>query len=107
MDKGARAARMADQIRDYIAIWSHEEYSGYIFSITQVTLTPDKGKATVWVEVSDSSQQAAVFAMLRRNAGRFQHRLHKALGKQSGPVLEFELDDNLDLNLRFDELLKS
>ncbi|MEI6477893.1 MAG: ribosome-binding factor A [bacterium] len=107
MDRSTRAARLADQIRDYLASWSQQDHPGYIFSLTQVTLTPDRSRATVWVQVSQPDQRDTVLAFLRKDASNYHRKLLKALAKQNAPLLTYKLDDSQALNKLFDQLLQS
>jgi ribosome-binding factor A len=107
MDKGIKAARIADQIRDYMAQWTRQDMPQTLFSITQVTLTPDLGKAIIWVEAYKTEETEKLVAALRKKGPYYQHRLITTLKKRAVPELVFEADKTQDLNQRFDELLKS
>lgn len=104
--KGIKAARLADQIRDYLATWTHQDFPQSFLSITQVTLEPDYSRATAWVELLNPTDKTAFQKLIKRQ-GEYQAKLYRALGKISCPRLVFKLDDRPDLNQRFDELLKS
>jgi ribosome-binding factor A len=106
MDNAIKAARMADQIRDYLAVWSHFAAGSRLFSITQVTLKPDLSQAVVWVQIDNEDSRVPVLAALKKEARTYQQRLLKTLGKRSAPYLHFRLDDRADLGARFDQLLK-
>ena len=106
MDRAVKAARMADQIRDNMAVWTHQEMPGYIFSISQATLSLDLSEAFVWVEVFDQAKQKEVLQKLNAKRHIFQRKLNAFPGKLALVKIRFRLDDSADLQKRFDDLLK-
>lgn len=107
MDKTIKAARLADQIRDYVAVWSQQDLQGYIFSITQVTLSLDLSEAIIWVDITQKEHQKLIFATLKRNEKKYQRKLNKLPSKLAMIKISFRLDESDTFYERFDELLKS
>ena len=105
MVKAIKAAKLADQLRDYLASWAIPDLPGYLFSITQVTLTPDLQRAIVWVDVLDASRQATIMKKLNEKAHSYQKRLHATFQRQIVPKIVFKADERPELSDRFDELL--
>ena len=87
MDKGIQAARLADQIRDYTALWSRQDLPGYLFSFTNVTISPDKGRATLWFEVLNPEQMPVIVRKLEALLPSYQRKLSVQLGKRGCPRL--------------------
>lgn len=106
MVKAIKAAQFADQLRDCIAEWTTQDLPGYFFSITQVTLSPDLGKATVWVDCLDKAQEVAIIGKLQKNRPSYQHRLRQRFTRKILPKLNFEVDNTQEMSARFDDLLK-
>ena len=107
MEKGIKAARIVDQVRDYIAEWTHEDLVGYIFSITQVTLSTDMRLATAWVEVYDEKDQQKVLNFLKKNQGKYQRQLNSKAGKLAMLKVQFQADESEKFQKQFDNLLMS
>ena len=107
VDKAIKAARLADEIRDHIAMCSRRDLPGYLFSISQATLSLDMSEALVWVEVLNTTQQVAILEKLHRLRVPYQRKLNQLPGKFAFIKIRFVNDDSAQLNDRFDKLLKS
>jgi ribosome-binding factor A len=92
MQKGIQAARLADQIRDYLAHWSQADLPGYFFSITQVTFSPSLQDATIWLDILDVTTADRVVSGFNRLLPGYQRRLHQALQKRALPRLHISLE---------------
>ena len=106
MVKAIKAAQLADQLRDYIASWSIQDLAGYLFSITQVTLSPDLFNATVWVDVLNPADEKKILRLLNLRLTTYQRKLRQSLQRQVVPKIYFKLDNGAEINDRFDQLLK-
>ena len=105
MEKGIKAARLADQIRDYLATWTRRDFPGYFFTITQVTLKPDLTMATIWIEVIDPSQLETLLHKLKRKEVPYKHELARTLNRRSSLQLQFLPDSSADIQRQLDQLL--
>ena len=106
MDKSVKAAQLADQIRDYLALWIVRDFPGLIITVSQVTLTPDLRGATIWVSPLNSTNIPEVLKKLSLKEGRYTHLLHRAMSRHLIPTLHFKLDDRPRIEAHFDDLLK-
>lgn len=91
MDKGARAARLADLLRDYLATWIHEDYPGRLVTVSDIQLSSNKQQATVWLSSFDQSGYQAAVEISTRSA-RYQHLLHTKLDRRAIPLLHFVVE---------------
>ena len=103
--KAVKAAQLADQVRDYIAQWSAQDMPGYLFCVTQVTLSTDLQHAILWVDILQREKQRQILAELGRLAPKYQQRLHREIQRQHLPQISFRLDDRSQVEERFDQLL--
>ena len=92
MDKGIQAARLADQIRDYVATWARQDLPGYLFSFTNVTVNATKSHAILWFEVLNPDQMGTIVRKLEENLPTYQRKLSVQLGKRSCPRLKLAPD---------------
>ena len=91
MDKGAKAARLVDLLRDYLANWLQQDYPGRLISVSDIQLSPNGQRATVWLSSFDEAGWKSIQDALR-NSGRYQHRLHTAMSRRFIPELRFVAD---------------
>lgn len=101
-----RAAQLADQIRDFLAEKVARDFTGYLITITQVTLSPDLQKATVWVTSYVPEEKELILNRLRKEGSRYQRELHRSLRRHHGPKLHFQSDYSVEDGERIDQLLK-
>lgn len=106
MVKAIKAAQLADQIRDSLAEWTSRDLPGYFFSITQVTLTPDLTRATVWVDSLVAKEQSNIINKLNKNVYSYQKELGKKLRRKYVPKISFVPDEREALMKHIDNLLK-
>jgi ribosome-binding factor A len=106
MVKAIRAAQLADQIRDYLAEWSQQDLVGYIFSLTQVTVSTNLERATAWVTVFNTEQEAAVISRLNHKSGEYKKKLYRHMQRQTLPNIEFRPERNSEMDAAFSQLLK-
>lgn len=91
MDKGARAARLVDLLRDYLASWLQQDYPGRILSVSDIQLSPNGQRATIWLSAFDAPAVLALEDVIS-HAGRYQHRLHGAMSRRFVPEIRFVAD---------------
>jgi ribosome-binding factor A len=101
-----RAAQLADGIRDFLAKEIARDFTGYLITVSQVTLSPDLLDATVWVTTFRAEDKRKVLQKLRTASRGYQRNLHKQLRRHTSPRLRFEADYNVEEGERLDELLK-
>ncbi len=99
MVEAIKAARFADQIRDYVASWSSQDLPGYFFSLTAVTLNPSGTHAVIWVDCYDLNQSKTILSRLSEKAGHYKRRLHQTMQKQHIPDLSFRIDSRTIISL--------
>jgi len=104
--KAVKAAQLADQIRDYLAAWTAQDFLGYFFSVTQITLKPDLSVAIVWIDILRPEESKLIMRKLNQRVSVYQHSLQRSLQRRMIPHLEFRLDDREERNQQFDRLLK-
>ena len=107
MVQAIKAAQLADQLRDYLATWTTQDLAGYLFTITQVTLSTDLRQATAWVDILQEKDKTVVMQQLEKKKKTYQNKLHQHLKRHIIPVLHFRYDDQVQLEARFTELLNS
>jgi len=106
MVKAIKAAKLADQIRDYVAAWIVSDLQGTFCSITQVTLSPDLRQATLWVSFLYPDQAPKGMRQLASLLPTYRHRLSQQMQRKILPTLTAKIDNSAELNQQFDELLK-
>jgi ribosome-binding factor A len=106
MDKGAKAAQLADQIRDYLAAWIRKDFPGCLVSVAQVQLSTNLQQATVWLEVF-GDDQGSILPKVRKYQAEYQRRLYQNLRRFAIPTIHFELSTAYEDAARIDELLNS
>lgn len=104
MDRSIKAAQLADQIRDYLAAWTAQDFPGARFSLTEVTLTPDLLKATVWVESFDPEVLRTTLPKLAQKANTYRGRLYQSLQRRGVPFLSFLPDERAKMAQTLDSL---
>lgn len=105
MDKGAKAVRLADQIRDLVAAWILKDVPGCFVSVVQVQLSENLQRATVWLEAFDQPAKAAI-GRIKRLTPQYQARLYREMGRRNIPTISFRESHLADADQRLDELLK-
>jgi ribosome-binding factor A len=91
MDKASRSARLADQIRDLVAGWLHQDYPAILVSVLDVQLSTSGHKATIWLTAFDEPAQRAARDILRQSA-RYTAKLHRELNRQNVPEVTFRVE---------------
>lgn len=91
MDKGAKAARLADLLRDHLALWLRRDYPGRLISVSDIQMSPNGQRATVWLSAFDSKAIEALEDVIR-HAPKYQHLMHSALDRRFVPELKFVAD---------------
>lgn len=104
MEKGAKAAKLADQIRDYLAAWIREDFPGCLVSVAHVQLSTNLQQATIWIE-GFTANTGAVVRDLQKEQRRYQQRLYRALDKRAIPAIRFMESKGADDQDRIDRLL--
>ena len=111
MIMGLRQDRVADQIRDALALlFSADEISDprlYGITITAVKVTPDLQLASVFYRVLDNSEMAKEQASrgFESCSGFLRKRLGKSLELRRVPVLRFFFDESLERGVNIERLL--
>ncbi len=98
-------------LRDLSEIFTrmgHEFYSGVMFTVTTVRITPDLSLAKVYLSMFPVKDKEAVLKKVTDNSSRIRYELGKRVGKQMRivPELKFFIDDSLDYIEKIDDLLK-
>ena len=106
MDKGAKAVRLADQIRDHLAAWIIKDFPGCLVSVVQVQLSENLQRATVWIEAFDEPAKDA-FNRIRKQDRKYQAQLYRELGRRAIPAISFRLSHLNEEDERLQRLLKS
>lgn len=106
MDKGAKAAQLADQIRDYLAAWIRKDFPGCLVSVLHVQLSPNLQQATIWIEVF-SGDATRILRDLESHRSEYQKRLYTTLQRFAVPTIRFALDTSHQDEKRITDLLNS
>ncbi len=91
MVQAIRGAQIADQIRDYVAVWSASDLAGIFFTVTMVTIEPNLRHATIWVAHLRDADEKKIMSVLRKNARRYRGMLLQKLQRRHVPELRFEV----------------
>ncbi len=95
-NKAIRGTMLADQIRDYLAMWTAREHPGSFIVITSVTLSGNLHKATVWVRFPKGNIE--LFSKLQRSSKHYQHLLTTTLSRFKIPTIIFAIDTRPDID---------
>lgn len=79
--------------------------SAHSVSVTEVRMTPDLRKATVYVKPLLGADEDEVLTSLRHNTAYLQREVAKRLGLKFAPRLSFRADESFDEADRIDKLL--
>jgi ribosome-binding factor A len=79
--------------------------SSHSVSVTEVRMTPDLRRATVYVKPLLGAQEDAVVTALRQNTAFFQREVAQRLGLKFAPRLAFRGDESFDEAERIERLL--
>ena len=107
----SRLARVSSEIRKTLAPQLNELGRNNklgIVSVTNVGISPDLRKATVYVSVFGNDQQAEKYIELaNQSSASLQKIISTRLRLKRTPSLQFVLDDVLNIEARLKELLRS
>jgi len=107
----SRLSRVSSEIRKTLAAQLNELGRNNklgIASVTKVTTSPDLRKATVYISVFGSDQQAEKYIeLVNQSNGSLQKIISTRLRLKRTPSLQFVLDDVLNNEARLKELLRS
>src|ERR1044072_3316191 len=106
MSSAIRAAQLADQIRDYVAEWIARDLPGYLLTVTQVTLSPDLQKGTVWVASFKLEHLQSGLRTLKGLEKTYSRALYQKLRRHSAPHISFVADKSIEEAERIEQLLK-
>ena len=106
MNKGAKAAQLADQIRDHLAAWIRKDFPGCLVSVTQVQLSMNLQQATVWLECFDEASKKYV-PKIQQRQGEYQRELYRHMRRFALPTIHFALSSAFEDQERIEQLLKS
>lgn len=79
--------------------------SAHSVSVTEVRMTPDLRRATVYVKPMLGANEQEVVTALRQNTAYFQREVAQRLGLRFAPKLAFRADESFDEVDRIDKLL--
>jgi ribosome-binding factor A len=82
-----------------------ETLSAHTVSVTEVRMTPDLRRATVYVKPLLGANEEEVVKALRQNTAFFQREVAKRLGLRSAAKIEFRADDTFEEAQRIERLL--
>ena len=107
----SRLSRVSSEIRKTLATQLNElgrnNHLG-IASVTKVDTSPDLRKATVYISVFGTEQQAKKYIeLVNQSSGSLQKLVSTRLRLKRTPSLQFALDDVLANESRLKELLRS
>ena len=75
-------------------------------SITEVEVSPDLGRARVFISLyCDKAQRGVAIDMLNARAGQLRHQLASGVRIKKMPVLQFELDNSIERGVRIAQLI--
>ena len=107
----SRLSRVSSEIRKTLAAQLNELGRNNklgIVSVTKVDTSPDLRKATVYISVFGSEQQAEKYMeLVNQSSGSLQKIISTRLRLKRTPSLQFALDDVLANESRIKELLRS
>jgi ribosome-binding factor A len=112
MSDGRRPARVAETIREYLAVALGRELSDPRFlalTITRVEVPPDLSSARVYVRLfigDDERARKSAVRMAQNAVGRLRRGLGPVLGVKRVPELRFEYDTWPDASQRIEEILQ-
>ena len=106
MDKGAKAARLADHLRDYLAAWIQKDFPGCLVSVSQVQLSTNLKQAIVWLEIFNQDKDVLMRKIEKRQP-EYQHQLYHLLQRFSVPSIQFRLSTAQEDQERIEKLLNS
>lgn len=92
MPSAIKAAQLADQIRDYVAIWLLKDFPNAFLSVDQVTLDGNMLTATIWL--FKSSTAPIYMGDIAPKAKEYQKKLSTQLKRRTVPKLVFKLVEN-------------
>lgn len=82
-----------------------ETLSAHTVSVTEVRMTPDLRRATVYVKPLLGANEEEVVKALRHNTAFFQREVAKRLGLRSAAKIAFRADDTFEEAQRIERLL--
>ncbi len=82
-----------------------ETLSAHTVSVTEVRMTPDLRRATVYVKPLLGANEEEVVTALRQNTAFFQREVAKRLGLRSAAKIQFRADDTFEEAQRIERLL--
>jgi len=107
----SRLSRVSSEIRKTLAAQLNELGRNNdlgIASVTKVDTSPDLRKATVYISVFGTEQQAKKYIeLVNQSSGSLQKLVSTRLRLKRTPSLQFALDDVLANESRLKELLRS
>jgi ribosome-binding factor A len=103
---GIKAAQLADAIRDALAGPIQRQLPGFFVSITSVTLSEDKQRATIWVRTYPTDKTATALKQLEKHQGQLQHALTTSLPRRQLPRITFAIDTSVESEDALSSLLR-
>lgn len=102
---GIKAAQLADAIRDSLAGPIQQRCPGFIVSVTMVTLSEDKQRATVWIRAYPTEKTQECLHILRKAQGALQRELTRSLPRRAVPHIELRQDTSVEADAELSSLL--
>lgn len=91
MDRSSRAARLADQIRDYLALWLNRDFPGALVSVGSVQLSTSGHQATVWLRFLATTERSPLKNIVQKTS-YYQFQLRQSLNRAAVPAISFRLE---------------
>jgi ribosome-binding factor A len=105
IDKSTRITEIIQHAAaDYI---QRESNSNSMITVTNVALSPDFQKATIFVTVFPEDKEDPAIEFLRRNLHEFRDYLNEKTRLRNAPWLSFELDAGEKKRQRIDEISRN
>lgn len=106
-DRAIRATQLADQIRDYLAVWIRTDFPGELLTVSTVTLKPNLRDATVWVSCFNEGHIPSVTQSLKKREREYHQKLYSTLRRRGLPTLHIVVTGIADAQEPFSpQLLK-
>ena len=95
------------ELGDILQHEGNSMFDGKLVTVTNVRITPDFGKARIFLSVFPSLEKEDFEKILQRKSGHLRHELGNRIRHQmrSVPELHFILDDSLDYIDNIERLL--
>lgn len=102
-----RALRLSEELKQHAANFlEHESNRQSLITVTNVSLSPDLKRVTIFLSVYPEAQEETALSFARRNQPAFRDYLKQHARLKFIPRISFELDQGEKNRQRIEELLK-